>query len=99
MKIIVSPPAEEELAAAAEWYESQEVGLGLELVIAVDKALDGLARDPRSCARWRDDRDYRMKVLDRFPFLVFYRVESDCIVVAAIAHARRAPGYWKKREP
>ncbi|WP_221032417.1 hypothetical protein [Actomonas aquatica] len=35
--------------------------------------------------------------VDRFPFAVHYRVESDCIRVVAIAHGRQKPGYWRKR--
>jgi hypothetical protein len=33
----------------------------------------------------------------RFPYLVPYREEPSRIFVVAVAHAKRRPGYWKKR--
>lgn len=95
MKLVVSREAEEELAEAAEWYERKRAGLGVELVMVVDAALESIARDPFTSAPWRSDRTYRMKVLDRFPFLIFFEVEPNRILIHAIAHARRRPGYWQ----
>ena len=42
-------------------------------------------------------RDTRRALTSRFPFGVFYRVESEFIVVLAIMHASRHPRRWKKR--
>ena len=36
-------------------------------------------------------------LLARFPFAVGYIVQADGIVVLAIAHVRRRPGYWFSR--
>jgi hypothetical protein len=36
-------------------------------------------------------------VLDRFPYVIFFAQERDHVLVVAIAHAKRRPGYW--REP
>jgi plasmid stabilization system protein ParE len=33
----------------------------------------------------------------RFPYSVFYSVESEQIVVLAVFHARRDPAIWKGR--
>jgi hypothetical protein len=35
--------------------------------------------------------------LKGFPFAVVYRREGDELVIFAVAHHRRAPGYWKAR--
>jgi toxin ParE1/3/4 len=35
--------------------------------------------------------------LRRFPYTVVYRVEATEVVVIAVAHQRRAAGYWKGR--
>src|SRR5207237_42273 len=40
--------AEEELAEAAEWYESKRAGLGIELVASVDRAFDEIRDAPLS---------------------------------------------------
>ncbi len=78
------------------WYESQLKGLGLDLLAEVEKAVDKIRQDPQVWPRHKasDFRKYKTK---RFPFLIFYREMPDCIWIAAIAHAKRKPDYWKKR--
>uniref|UniRef100_E6Q016 Plasmid stabilization system protein n=1 Tax=mine drainage metagenome TaxID=410659 RepID=E6Q016_9ZZZZ len=39
----------------------------------------------------------RRKLLDRYPYFVVFREESEAIQVIAVAHGRRLPGYWKNR--
>ncbi len=97
MRPLVSPEAEEELAEAAEWYEKRRAGLGLELVAVVDSALEAIAGAPLSHPLWRSDRPYRKKVLQRFPYVLFFSCEDNVVVVVAIAHAKRRPGYWAQR--
>jgi plasmid stabilization system protein ParE len=93
----VLPEAEEELAAAAEWYESKRAGLGVELVAIVDRAFDAIQEAPFSYAQWRADRPYRRVILTRFPYVVFFRIDGDTIEIMAVAHAKRRPGYWLDR--
>lgn len=52
---------------------------------------------PEAAPLWRKGYPYRMRVLRRFPFVVFYVVDEAEIEVVAIAHAKRRPGYWLKR--
>ena len=93
----ILPAAEEELAEAAAWYETKRTGLGVELIAAVDRAFEEIAEAPLACGLWRDDRPYRRKVLARFPYVIFFRVEGDAVVIMAVAHAKRRPGYWTQR--
>jgi hypothetical protein len=39
----------------------------------------------------------RKYVLQRFPFAVAYLVLDDTLVVLAVAHGKRRPGYWLAR--
>lgn len=39
----------------------------------------------------------RRIVLPRFPYSVVYEVHADHIVIVAVAHQRRRPGYWRDR--
>ena len=96
-RLRVAPEAEEELAAAAEWYEARRAGLGVELVASIDGAFEGILAAPLSYAMWRPNRPYRKKGVRRFPYVIFFMVDERAVVVVAIAHARRRPGYWVGR--
>lgn len=32
-----------------------------------------------------------------FPYQVLYTIEADYILIVAIAHGKRQPGYWRHR--
>jgi toxin ParE1/3/4 len=36
-------------------------------------------------------------VMDRFPFTIVYTELPDEVLIIAIAHASREPGYWRAR--
>jgi plasmid stabilization system protein ParE len=99
MRLRVAPEADEELAEAAEWYEARRTGLGVEFVAVIDRALEDILSAPLTYQCWRPDRAYRRKVLQRFPFVIFFLVEMDEITIVAVAHSRRRPGYWVARGP
>jgi toxin ParE1/3/4 len=40
----------------------------------------------------------RRCLLRSFPFAVVDAIEPDAIHVIAVAHGRRRPGYWKRRD-
>ncbi len=42
------------------------------------------------------EHDTRRLILPQFPFNIFYCVGTNEIVVVAIAHQKRKPGYWTK---
>ncbi len=39
----------------------------------------------------------RRLVMQRFPFSIVYLDELDSVIVVAVAHSKRKPGYWKDR--
>jgi len=51
---------------------------------------------PAAWARWKDSK-VRRKILRQFPYSIFYVVDDDAVVIVAIAHHKRRPGYWKPR--
>jgi hypothetical protein len=42
----------------------------------------------------QDVRRCRARV---FPYAVLYTIEADYILIVAIAHGKRRPGYWRHR--
>lgn len=92
----ILPAAEEELGAAAAWYEAQRHGLGAEFLGEFEEATERLQTYPTA---WRRiARDFRSCPLRRFPYSIIYATESpEMILIVAVMHLHRKPGYWKER--
>jgi len=95
--VVFGPAAREELEAAAQWYESHAEGLGRAFVHRIDDAVMRIEESPGGFPLWEGDPRFRRIVVQRFPYLVFYRELADRIEVVAVAHGARQPGYWLKR--
>ena len=47
---------------------------------------------------WPADPDaVRYYILRRFPYTIHYEVAGTEVIVLAVAHQRRRPGYWQDR--
>jgi hypothetical protein len=87
--------ARDELDGAIRYYDSQRAGLGDEFKTEVDAALDRIEFWPNA---WSSaGNDVRVCHTKRFPYGVVYLIDSDTIVVIAVAHLHRRPGYWNRR--
>jgi plasmid stabilization system protein ParE len=93
----ISAPASDELTDAVRWYEAQRPGLGAELFDAVVATIDGIERRPEIGAAAYADPETRRVLVERFPYQVVYRFEMNQIVILAVAHLKRRPGYWQHR--
>jgi plasmid stabilization system protein ParE len=89
--------AVDEIDQEVDYYESIHAGLGAELEEEIDAALDMIVRVPNVGAPWRHRTDRRVFVLARFPFTLPYQIIGENVVVLALAHMRRRPGYWSRR--
>ena len=89
------PAAEDELLAAARYYESQAQNLGLEFISAVEATRDHICQFPDSGRPF--GQHLRRFLVRRFPYTVIYRAEPARVLILAVAHARRKPGYWRDR--
>ena len=96
-EIVLGPGAQLELRAAANWYSEQEPGLGEEFLAEIGRTLDSIVQAPERCPLWRPTRPYRRAIVHRFPYFVFYVYAQDKVRVLAVAHQRRKPGYWLRR--
>jgi toxin ParE1/3/4 len=95
MRVGFHPEALAELQLAAQFYESHRPGLGIRFMEAVEEAALRIKEAPEA-GRVIDD-DVRRCLFHIFPYGVFYMLESDSILIVAIAHLAREPGYWKER--
>lgn len=94
-EIVIHESAEEELNATAVFYESRELGLGEEFLQELSQGFQYITDHPFSYRIHFDD--YRRYLMGRFPYGVVYRVEGEQVLVFAVAHLRRRPGYWRDR--
>ena len=83
------------MVAAAQYYESRSHGLGAEFLDEVQRSIEALSSNPRTAPVIKVG--IRRRLLKRFPFGILYAVEQDTIVVLAVMHLRRRPGYWESR--
>jgi plasmid stabilization system protein ParE len=97
MHVRFHPDAQHELADAAVWYEQRREGLGSELQRRVRDALKRIASNPAAWPRWPELPEVRVYPLSRFPFLLPYFLDEALLVILAVAHGRRRPGYWQNR--
>ena len=85
----------QEAEAAARWYAERSVTAATAFSSEIDAAESAIVRLPEAWPPF--DHGTRRYLLRRFPFSVIYRVETRRILIVAVAHARRRPGYWKAR--
>jgi plasmid stabilization system protein ParE len=89
------PEAEQEMLEAASYYESQAAGLGEDYLSEIERAVASIAESPNT---WPIiGGKLRRRLVRRFPFGILYSVEPEEIVIIAVAHLRRKPGYWRER--
>ena len=86
--------AEEEMTEAARTYEDQAVGLGERFLDEVEGCVDLLLDRPYIGRRVGEFRRFPLR---KFPFTLIYALEDDDLVVVAVSHHRRRPGYWMGR--
>lgn len=87
--------AERELIEAACWYESRQPGLGRRFRNEVAEVVEWIVWNP--LIQRERDGGYRRMDCPVFPYYLPYFIRGEKIIVAAVAHERQEPGYWKRR--
>lgn len=90
------PDADAELEEAAVFYETRMTGLGKSFAAEVERTISLVRQFPEAGAP--DGPGRRRVVVARFPYSVVYRQVRDAIVIIAVVHQRRRPGYWRRRK-
>jgi plasmid stabilization system protein ParE len=89
------PDAESEMIEAAAYYEAQQPGLGRRFLVSVQDSVNRVVADPQLYSIV--EMDVRRCLTKTFPFGVLFRERPGEIVIVAVMHLRRQPGYWKSR--
>lgn len=95
MNVKLLAPAQHELDEAIAWYATQAPGLGDAFLVETLKTITLITRHPKA---WHPlSAQTRRCRLSRFPYSVIYTQDGDDLLVIAIAHQHRKPGYWRDR--
>lgn len=89
------PEARRDFDDSFDWYVQRSVQVAVRFANAISAALTGVTANPDRFARVDDL--HRECPVKQFPFRIIYRVAANRVVVVAVAHAKRRPGYWKHR--
>jgi toxin ParE1/3/4 len=88
MSVILRISAEKDIREIYDWYESQRKGLGNEFLDEFEKILPYLETIPGSF-RVRYKR-FRIVSISRFPYLIYFRIQNESIIIQKIGHDRRS---------
>lgn len=95
MKIRFLTPASRDLADAAEYYEKQIPGLGIQFMDEVEAAISRIVAFPLA---WQPlSQRTRRCLLNRFPYGLIYEQRKSEIVIVAVGHQHRQPDFWKPK--
>ncbi|HEX7707607.1 MAG TPA: type II toxin-antitoxin system RelE/ParE family toxin [Thermoanaerobaculia bacterium] len=90
----VLPRASRDLAEACEHYEAISTKLASRFEAEIDAAFARILEYPLMYQIVH--REIHRAVLHDFPYLVFYEVEQDAIVVHRVLLGLRDPEYWPR---
>lgn len=89
------PDARADFLAVIEYYEECEPGLGRRFRQVTEGELKHIRDIP---LRFRVLHDpFRRCLLPNFPYAIVFSIEPEFILVIAVAHLKRKPGYWADR--
>jgi hypothetical protein len=88
-------PAQIELDEGIIYYEEQVRGLGFEFLNEITDTFKRIKLNPDAWAPF--SKRARKCLVHRFPYGIIYQIREYEILIIAIAHQHRKPGYWKDR--
>jgi len=93
--VVLTDAAEREVNSAALWYEREATGLGRQFLDAVGAMVERIADNPQQFPLVH--REQRRALLKRFPYALYFRVETRSVVVVGCFHGHRNPRVWQSR--
>jgi len=92
--LIVRRRAEHDMAEAGLWYERRRAGTALYFIRCVDASMALITRHPEVGPV--QFGPFRRVLVPRFPFGVFYTIESAAVIVHGVFHSSRDPNRIRK---
>ena len=95
MKVRLISPANVELDEAVRYYDHQLPGLGFRFFQEVDAAIEKIRFMPEAWTKI--GQRTRRCLIKGFPYALLYVIETDEILITAVAHLHRDPKHYVDR--
>ncbi|MBD2340931.1 type II toxin-antitoxin system RelE/ParE family toxin [Calothrix sp. FACHB-156] len=95
MRYVFHPQALTEYTEAVQYYLEQRVEVAQAFIDAIEDAVYRIRESPTRYIVI--DEDVRRCMTHKFPYGILYTIEQDYILILAVMHCSREPGYWKNR--
>lgn len=83
------PEVEEDVIGGYSWYEEKAPGLGEEFLRMVYACANEL---PRHALLYKKVYgDFRRRLIRRFPYAIYFRIEENVIIIFGLFHCARDP--------
>lgn len=95
MRIVLNAEARLELREATRWYSARSVIVARRFTDAYRHAKGLISNAPR---QWPEiEPGVRRVLLRGFPYSLIYELWDERVVILAVKHDKRQPGYWHDR--
>ena len=95
-EVLIAGSAEDDYSDSLNWYAERSSEAARRFEEEFLDAIEAISANPYRYP-WIDDR-HRFCLLRHFPFQVIYReLPSSQLLIVAVAHTSRRPGYWRDR--
>ena len=85
----------DDIESAHSWYERQSPDLGNQFLDALRDTIQPIEANPFLFAM--QYRDFRAVSVGKFPYVIYFRIRDDDVLVFAVQHNRRNSRAWRKR--
>jgi len=84
-----------DVEAAFEWYEAEETRLGVLFLEELRSTYQRILDNPLAFQEIRSG--IRRALTRKFPYAIYFVIESQTILIIAVFHTARDPEEWQKR--
>ncbi len=95
--ILFAAEVEADVEASMAFYEAREAGLGEAFYRELKQGTKHIQSNPELFPCIPEEAAVRQYCLRRFPFRILYKNYPESILIVAIAHTSRRPGFWTGR--
>jgi plasmid stabilization system protein ParE len=93
--VLIAAAAEQDYTEALCWYAQRSKRAANGFESEFEQAIRAIQATPQRFPFC--DASHRFYLMRRYPFLVIFRETSGRLLIVAVAHAKRQPGYWQGR--